>query len=85
MLLTLSRVNKTHIAQLTRMINSTYNEVKRNLKILENEGIVEITLYGNMKIVELQRDNQKTGKLLKALVSLQTNSHEPVGRDTEKG
>jgi DeoR/GlpR family transcriptional regulator of sugar metabolism len=74
MLLSLSKVKETHITKLVRMINSTYNEVRRNLEILENEGIVKITLYGKMKMVELQRDNQKTGKLLKALISLQTNA-----------
>lgn len=78
MLLSLSKVKETHITKLVRTINSTYNEVRRNLEILENEGIVKITLYGNMKMVELQRDNQKTGKLLKALLSLQTNAPEPV-------
>jgi len=74
MLLSLSKVKETHITKLVRTINSTYNEVRRNLEILENEGIVKITLYGKMKMVELQRDNQKTGKLLKALISLQTNA-----------
>jgi DeoR/GlpR family transcriptional regulator of sugar metabolism len=82
-LLTLLKVKETHITKLVRTINSTYNEVRRNLEILENEGIVKITLYGNMKIVELQRDNQKTGKLLKALLSLQTNAPEPIARDIE--
>ena len=74
MLLSLSKVKETHVTKLVRTINSTYNEVRRNLEILENEGIVKITLYGKMKMVELQRDNQKTGKLLKALISLQTNA-----------
>lgn len=67
----LSKVRRTHITSLVRMINSTHNEVRRNLEILQNEGIVKITSCGSMKMVELQRDNQKTEKLLMALRTLQ--------------
>jgi len=70
-LLTLAKIEKTHVTQLVRMINSTYNEVRRNLEILHDEGIVKFTLCGNMKVVELQRDNQKTEKLLMVLRTLQ--------------
>jgi hypothetical protein len=31
MLLALAKVKETHVTQLVRMINSTYNEVRRNL------------------------------------------------------
>lgn len=71
MLLALARVKKTHVTQLVRMINSTYNEVRRNLEILHDEGIVKFTSCGNMKMVELERDNQKTEKLLMVLRTLQ--------------
>lgn len=83
MLLTLSKVQRTHITNLVRMINSTYNQVRRNIEILEDEGIVKITQYGNMRIVELQRDNQKTMKLLKSLRTLQINALELANRDTQ--
>jgi hypothetical protein len=53
------------------MINSTYNEVRRNLEILRDEGIVKFTSCGNMKMVELERNNQKTEKLLMVLRTLQ--------------
>jgi DeoR/GlpR family transcriptional regulator of sugar metabolism len=71
MLLALAKVKKTHVTQLVRMINSTYNEVRRNLEILHDEGIVKSTLCRNMKMVELERDNQKTEKLLMVLRTLQ--------------
>lgn len=74
MLLALSKVKKTHVTNLVRMINSTYNQVRRNLEILEKEEIVKITQCGNMKIIELQRENQKTTKLLTALRSLQRDT-----------
>jgi DeoR/GlpR family transcriptional regulator of sugar metabolism len=67
----LSKVEKTHVTQLVRMINSTYNEVRRNLEILQAEGIVKFTSCGNMKIVQLERNNAKTQKLLTAIRTLQ--------------
>jgi len=68
----LSNAKKTHITNLVRITNSTYNQVKRNLDIMEKEGIVKIQNFGNMKIVELNFSNSKTVKLLKALQTLQT-------------
>ncbi len=83
MLLVLSKVQRTHITNLVRMINSTYNQVRRNIEILEDEGIVKIKQYGNMRMVELQRDNQKTMKLLSSLRTLQINALELANRDTQ--
>ena len=68
----LSNIKKTHITNLVRLTNSTYNQVRRNVDILEREGIVRIQSYGNMKIIELDFGNLKTVKLLKALQSLKT-------------
>ncbi len=70
-LMALSTVKETHVTQLVRTINSTYNEVRRNLEILRREGIVRYTSCGNMRIIELERNNQKTEKLLMALRTLQ--------------
>jgi DeoR/GlpR family transcriptional regulator of sugar metabolism len=67
----LSNVKRTHITGLVRTINSTFNEVRRNLEILQDEGIVKITSVGSMKMVELQRDSQKTEKLLEVLRTLE--------------
>ena len=67
----LSMKERMHITALVRAINSTYNEVRRNLEILQSEGIVKITSCGNMKYVELQRDSPRTRKLLTALHTLQ--------------
>jgi DNA-binding transcriptional ArsR family regulator len=67
MLLALAKVRKTHVTQLVRMINSTYNQVNRNLVILENEKIIKTERLGYLRIVELNRENPKTLALLKAL------------------
>lgn len=66
-LLTLSEIKMTHVTNLVRITNSTYNQVSRNLQILEKEGIIRIKSYGNLKMIELQTDNLKTRALLKAL------------------
>jgi len=66
-LLALSNTNGTHVTNLVRIINSTYNQVNRNLQILENEGIIKTKHYGHMKIIELTKENPKTQTLLKAL------------------
>jgi DNA-binding transcriptional ArsR family regulator len=76
-LLTLSKVRKTHVTQLVRIINSTYNEVNRNLIILEEEGIIRTKRQGYLKIIELQIENPKTLALLKALELLERPISEP--------
>jgi len=63
----LSKIKRTHITELVRIINSTYNQVDRNLRILEQEGIVKNKRYGYVRIVELNVENPKTLTLLKAL------------------
>jgi predicted transcriptional regulator len=69
-LLALSKSKKTHITNLVRIINSTYNQVDRNIRILELEGIIETTRYGHVRIVGLNLENPKTLTLLKALEML---------------
>jgi hypothetical protein len=78
MLLALAKVRRTHVTQLVRMINSTYNQVNRNLLILENEKIIKTERLGYLRIVELNVENPKTMALLKALELLDKpipNSH----------
>jgi len=55
------------VTNLVRIINSTYNQVSRNLQLLEKEGIIKIKCYGHMKLIELKIENPKTQALLKAL------------------
>jgi hypothetical protein len=67
----LAKVEKTHVTRLVRMINGTYNEVNRNLVILQKEGIIRTNRLGYLRIIELQRNNPRTLVLLKALELLQ--------------
>ena len=66
-LLALSKIKRTHVTNLVRITNSTYNQVNRNLAILEKEGVIKTKRYGRMRIIELKIENPKTQALLKAL------------------
>lgn len=67
MLLALSKTKETYVTNLVRVINSTYNQVSRNLQILENEGIIRTKYYGHVRMIELKTENPRTQSLLKAL------------------
>ena len=67
---TLAKIEKTHMMELVRKTNSTYNQIDRNLRILVKEGIVKVNQYGRVKIIRLDRENEKTLILLKALYIL---------------
>ena len=70
----LSKVKQIHIMGLVRNINGTYNEVNRNLKILEKEGIISDQRVGRRRVIRLNRENPKTTLLLKALKLLSTQT-----------
>jgi len=81
MLLALAKVRRTHVAQLLRMTNGTYNQVNRNLLILEAEGVIRTRRLGHLRIIELQSNDPKTVALLKALELLERhNSNEALIR-----
>jgi hypothetical protein len=50
-----------------RIINSTYNEVDRNLRILEREGLVNQRRIGHKRIVRLNLKNKNTLVILEIL------------------
>ena len=58
---------------LVRKANITYSQVNRNILILEKEEIVEIRYYGRMRMIRLNRENERTKRLLKALAILRQN------------
>jgi DNA-binding transcriptional ArsR family regulator len=53
--------------KLVRIINSTYNEVDRNLRILEREGLVNQCRIGRKRIIRLNLKNEKTRITLEIL------------------
>jgi predicted transcriptional regulator len=71
LLLALFKVKSTYITNLVRITNSTYNQVDRNVVILEREGLVKSKQVGRLRVIELQAENPKTQTILKALRSLE--------------
>jgi DNA-binding transcriptional ArsR family regulator len=63
----LSEKKEITIMQLVRIVNSTYNEVNRNLQILENKGVITQRYIGRKRLIRLNLKNEKTLVLLKIL------------------
>lgn len=53
--------------QLVRAVNSTYNEVNRNIGILKSENLITEEYHGHKRIIRLNCNNKKTLILLKTL------------------
>jgi Predicted transcriptional regulator len=70
----LSKPGGMNIMAVVRKINSTYNETNRNLKILEQEGIIHSEVYGRVRYIKLNRENPRTTLLLQALKTLESEN-----------
>jgi DNA-binding transcriptional ArsR family regulator len=66
----LSENRELSIMKLVRLVNSTHNEVDRNLGILEKEKLVVQQLLGRNRIIHLNYENKKTLLLLETLIAL---------------
>jgi predicted transcriptional regulator len=63
----LSANKEVNMMKLVRIVNSTYNEIDRNLRILENQGIITQRHFGHKRMISLNIENEKTLVLLKLL------------------
>jgi len=63
----LSKKQEMNVMKLVRTVNSTYNEVDRNLRILEDEGLVAQQHCDRKRNVHLNFENEKTLVVLKIL------------------
>lgn len=52
---------------IVRKINSSYNQVKPNLDVLRQEGIITEEHYGNIRMFRLNRESTKTKLVIEAL------------------
>ena len=77
----LSTLNEVNIMNLVRLLNSTYNEVNRNLAILEKEGIVTQRYRGKQRLIRLNFENEKTKLLLQIIGLLKIANKEYVQKD----
>jgi len=71
----LSKTHEIRIMKLVSNLNTTYNELNRNLTILEKEGIVKDEYrvrvkHGKVRVITLNRENSKTKLLLTTLKTL---------------
>ena len=62
------------IMKLVQLVNSTHNEVDRNLRILENERLIIQYRLGTKRIIRLNRSSEKTLILLETLTTLKNAS-----------
>lgn len=68
--------------RLVRMVNSTYNEVNRNLCILEGTGLITQKRIRRKRIIRLNHENKKTSAILKALKILEATNENLSNRRT---
>jgi predicted transcriptional regulator len=73
----LSEYKEIRVMQLVHKVGGPYNEVNRNLKILETEGIITSDYRKHVKrakvrVILLNRENPRTQILLKVLKELET-------------
>lgn len=72
---TLAAHHEMQVMRLVSAVGSTYNELNRNLEILEKEGII-INEYlvkvrhGKVRVIRLNKENPKTQVLLRVLKAL---------------
>lgn len=62
---------ETHITDIVRQTNSTWSEIDRNVKLLENMGIVSSRFCQNRRLIKLKKGNGKAEAVLKALEMLE--------------
>jgi hypothetical protein len=75
----LSEKREIQIMRLVSSTGSTYNEVNRNLLIMQKEGLItdEYRIkvrHGKVRVIRLNKDNPKTLVLLKILKTLDQES-----------
>ena len=72
----LAKAPEMRIMKLVSVLNTTYNELNRNLAILEKEGIItdryQVKVkHGKIRIITLNHNNPKTKTLLTILKTLE--------------
>jgi hypothetical protein len=78
----LSKTREIQVMKLVSRVNSTYNDVNRNLLILAKEDIIvdEYRVkvkHGKVRVIRLNKENPKTKLLLAALQSLDIENKTP--------
>ena len=69
---TLSLTGRINMMPPVRKVNSTYNQVASNLQILQKEGLIFDERFGQARVIRLNKESQRTVRLLQALKILET-------------
>ena len=70
-----------NVMELVRRVNSTYNQVNANLKILQETGVISDKHYGRLRVIWLNKESHRTLLLLKALRLLGAPEHGNIRKD----
>lgn len=68
----LAKNGSVNVMELTRKVNSAYNQVNQHLHLLQQEAIVFDKRCGRLRLISLNRENPKTVLLLQAMRILET-------------
>jgi len=71
-----------NVNELVRRVNSTYIHVSRNLTILKAEGLIEDRHLGAVRMISLNRENEKLQAVLKALNLLRNAAVGKTGKSS---
>jgi predicted transcriptional regulator len=63
----LANNRQINIMELVQKVNNTYNQVNSSLQILQKEEIIIDEHFGRMRVVKLNKENNRTLLLLRAL------------------
>ena len=74
----LAKHGETNIMNLVRKTNSTWAEVDRNIKFLEDVELIETRLWHNRRLIKLKEKDSKVEAVLKALNILEMTSLEQL-------
>ncbi|MCW4018717.1 MAG: ArsR family transcriptional regulator [Candidatus Bathyarchaeota archaeon] len=77
-LLELAKHKELNVMALVHKVNSTYDEVNRNVHILDREGMVIQERVGRMRFIRLNAKNRNTEILLDALKRVEQAKNLPL-------
>jgi hypothetical protein len=68
---------------LVTKVNSTYNQINENLRILEEAGMIRDEHHGRARLIRLQNENPRTVALLQALKILESMNRKSTRKDMD--
>lgn len=71
---TLFKKKELNVMKLVHAVNSTYNEVNRNLRILESEDLIAQKYIGRKRFISLNLKSKRTSAVFEILNLMEKNS-----------